>query len=110
MVLSAEVFSDAWVEELVEATGDRHGVPGVSGVVGLGHGKKPKIVLEFSDGKVLGPSDAEPEVIIPISKSQLEEWSDGGLKLTVAYMKGDVKPVGSTGALLAALEVLDNIY
>lgn len=109
MTLSAEVFTEDWVAELVEATSGRTGVPGVSGIVGLGHGKAPKVVIGISEGKVLGPSDAEPEVIIPISKAQVEEWTKGDLKLTVAYMKGDIKPVGSTGALLAALEVLDNI-
>ena len=107
MPLQAEPFSDEWIGELVEATADRDGVPGVSGVVGIGHGKTAKVVLEFSEGKVMGSSDSEPEVIVPITKAQLCEWAAGDLKLTVAYMKGDVKPVGSTGALLAALEVLD---
>lgn len=109
MALESEPYSDEWVSELVAATAERAGVPGVSGVVGLGTGKKPKVVLAFSDGRVVGPSDAEPEVIIPISGPQMEQWTHGELNLTVAYMKGDVKPVGSTGALLAALEVLDAI-
>lgn len=108
MALGGAPFSDEWVAELVTATAGRAGVPGVSGQVGLGHGKTAKIVLEISEGKVLGLTNAEPEVIIPISKVQLEEWSDGQLNLTVAYMKGDLKPTGSTGALLAALEVLDS--
>ncbi len=109
MALNSEAFSEEWVAELVEASAERVGVPGVSGIVGLGTGKKPKVVLQFSEGKVLGTSDAEPEVIIPIPDAQLDLWAQGELKLTVAYMKGDVKPVGSTGALLAALEVLDGI-
>lgn len=109
MVLAADPFSEEWVAELVTATVGRDGVPGVSGQVGLGHGKTAKIVVEISEGKVLGVTNAEPEVIIPISKAQLEEWSEGQLSLTVAYMKGDLKPTGSTGALLAALEVLDGV-
>ncbi len=109
MALNSEAFSEEWVAELVEASAERVGVPGVSGIVGLGTGKKPKVVLQFTEGKVSGLSDAEPEVVIPISAAQLEQWNQGDLKLTVAYMKGDVKPVGSTGALLAALEVLDGI-
>lgn len=109
MGLKSAPFSDEWVAELIEASAQRVGVPGVSGVVGLGTGKKPKVVLQFSEGKVLGLSDAEPEVIIPIPGAQMEAWASGELKLTVAYMKGDVKPVGSTGALLAALEVLDAV-
>ncbi len=108
MALVADPFSAEWVGELVEATAGRSGVPGVAGKVGIGHGKVPKVVLEMAEGKVLGATEEEHEVLIPISKAQLEQWSAGELNLTVAYMKGDIKPTGSTGALLAALEVLDS--
>lgn len=109
MALDAAAFSDEWVNQLVAVTADRAGVPGVSGVVGLGTEKSPQVVLQFQEGKVAGPSQAEPEVVIPITQLQLDAWTRGELSLSVAYMKGDVKPVGSSGALLAALEVLDSL-
>lgn len=105
----APAFSPEWVSALVAASAGRGGVPSVSGVVGLGTGKKSSVVLNITEGQVTGPIDSEPEVVIPISEAQIDAWNKGELSLSVAYMKGDLKPVGSTGALLAALEVLDNL-
>ena len=95
------------VARLVAATAARRRPSGLTGLVAFGIGSKP-VTLVFEDGQVLGATDAEPQAVLALTKKQFEAWATGELSLSVAYMQGDVKPVGSTGALLAALEVLDD--
>ena len=95
------------VQRLVEATEGRCDGAGLRGRVAFGIGSST-VTMEFIDGRVAGPSDAAPQVVISITGKQFDAWASGALSLTVAYMQGDVKPEGSTRALLAALEVLDS--
>ncbi len=104
----ADHFNDAFVESLVQATADRSEVAGSSGVVGLGIGKKVLATVEIVDGRVTGSTDADPAVTLVFKGAQVDAWLDGELNLTRAYMRGDFKPVGHTGPLMAALEVLDD--
>ncbi len=110
---SSEAFSDEWVAEMIAAHAERPAVPGLSGVVGLGVGKKVAVVVSITDGRITGSvdlsgagDDVEPGVTIPFSGAQVEAWQSGELDLSEAYMMGDLKPVGSTGALLAAFTAL----
>ncbi len=95
------------VQRLVDATDGRCDGAGLRGRVAFGVGSSP-VTMEFVDGRVVGPSDAAPQAVISITRKQFDAWASGALSLTVAYMQGDVKPEGSIGALLAALEVLDS--
>lgn len=95
------------VARLVSATAGRRHPSGLTGLVAFGIGSKP-VTLVFEGGQVLGATDAEPHAVLALTKKQFEAWGSGELSLSVAYMQGDVKPEGSTGALLAALEVLDD--
>lgn len=109
---TSEPFTPAFVDELVALTGDRAPIPGLSGDVGLGVGSKVdasnvSVVMSIVDGRVTGSTDAEPAVVVGLSKKQVPEWLDGSLVLSEAYMKGDLKPVGASGPLFAALELLD---
>ncbi len=101
-------FDAAFVDALVAATGDRRSVGGLSGVVELATGKTTSVVVEFDDGRCVGVSDREPGVRIQLTGAQIAAWLAGELHLGEAYMRGDVKPDGRTGDLLAALEVLDD--
>ena len=101
-------LSPEWVASLVEASSERTPVPGLDGVVELAIGKTTSATIEISDGVVLGSSDKTAEVQVPFTKKQLEAWATGDFAPSVAFMKGDLKPVGSTGPLLALLAVLDD--
>ena len=46
--------------------------------------------------------------MLPFTGQQYQEWLDGSLNLSAAYTKGDLRAVGPTGPLLAALEVFDD--
>ena len=109
---TAEPFTESFVDELVTLSAKRPPIPGLSGDVGLGIGSKVdaskvSVVIAIVDGRVTGPTDRSPEVIIGLSKKQVPEWLAGELVLAAAYMKGDLKPVGASGPLFAGLELLD---
>jgi hypothetical protein len=111
-VFSAPPFSDDWVAELVEASAGREPIGGLSGVVALGVGSKvdaanAEVTVAIDDGRLTGRSDETPEVVVGLSKKQLAAWRNGELLLAEAYMQGDLKPVGASGPLFAALELLD---
>jgi hypothetical protein len=95
------------VEQLRAATAERACASGLVGIVAFGVGSEPP-VMAFEQGRVVGPSALRPQATIKLTRKQFEAWSAGELSLSRAYMKGDLKPEGSTGALLAALEVLDD--
>ncbi len=99
--------SSALVASLVAATADRVSAGGLGGVVALSLGGVAAVV-DLADGRVVGPSSATPEVQLTLTGPQHEAWRAGTLSLAEAYMKGDLKPEGSTRALAAALEVLDD--
>lgn len=109
---TAEPFTEAFIDELVALSADRPTIPGLSGDVGLGIGSKVdaskvSVVMAIVDGRAVGTTDRTPEIVIGLSKKQVPEWLDGSLVLARAYMEGDLKPVGASGPLFAALELLD---
>ena len=109
---TAEPFTPAFVDELIALSSGREVIPGLSGDVGLGVGSKVdasnvSAVVSIVDGRATGTTDRDPDVVVGLSKKQVPEWLDGSLVLAEAYMKGDLKPVGASGALFAALELLD---
>ncbi len=109
---SAEPFTPDFVDELVAVSAEREPIPGMSGDVGLGVGSKVdaskvSVVMSIVDGRAIGTTDRAPDIVIGLAKKQVPEWLDGSLVLTEAYMKGDLKPVGASGPLFAALELLD---
>jgi len=109
---TAEPFTAEFVDELVALSVDRPPIPGLSGDVGLGVGSKVDaskvtVVLAIVDGRAVGMTDRTPEIVVGLSKKQVPEWLAGDLVLARAYMQGDLKPVGASGPLFAALEFLD---
>ena len=104
----ADEFSDEFVGKLVAATADRDAVPGSSGIVGLGIGKKVRATVEIIDGRVVGPTDEESVTQFLFTGKQVEAWLAGEFNLSQAYMRGDFKPVGHTGPMTAALEIFDD--
>ncbi len=114
-------LDQALLDRMIEASTDRAGSG--SGTVVLETGKKTKAVLEIEDGQLVGglageaaleaidgPGGAEGglTVTVPMTGRQLEEFLDGSSSLARAYMMGDVKPVGATGALLALVELFES--
>ncbi len=108
-----EALTEEWVEALVEAStaanddqiGDR------SGVIELTIGKKRRAVVAMVEGRVVGPSDAEGDdidVSIPLSDDQLRAYLSGDESIARAYIRGDVKPVGSTGPWLSFVELVES--
>lgn len=79
--------------------------------VTLDVGKQGVASLLIEDGAFSAVVDGDVEfdqaVKIPVSQRQLSELVDGSLALSTAYMKGDIKPEGSSRALMMAVEVFD---
>lgn len=101
------VLDDQWVTELVSASASVDGER--SATVAVTIGKKQQAVLSIEDGKVVGVGDADHiEVTVPVTSAQLASFIDGTESVAQAYMRGDLKPVGSTGALLAFVELFEN--
>lgn len=103
-----EPLSEAWVESLVEASDDRSS-PGLSGTVAVAIGKTKRAAFEITDGRVTGAGDDEPGVTIPVTAKQLAAILDGSESLAQAFMRGDVKPEGATGPLMAAVELFEDV-
>lgn len=104
-----EVLSQAWVAAVAEASADRSGV-GTAGVVAITIGKTRQAVLHIEDGRVQAPGEGvEAGVTIPLTARQLEAIVAGTESLAQSFMRGDVKPVGATGPLLAAIELFEDV-
>ena len=92
---------------LEDATRSRTGLPGRSVVALALDGEES--VVEIVDGRVsMADEEAEAAVTVPLTSRQLASFLAGDDSLARAYMRGDVKPVGSSGALLAVVEVLED--
>lgn len=103
------VLNDGWIARMVEASAELTDVTGHSGVVAVTIGKHQQAVLEIVDGRVVGAGDADgAAVTVPVTTDQLDGYTTGALSMATDYMRGDVKPVGSTGAFLALLELFEN--
>ena len=106
-----EALSEEWVAAAIDASDHRIGS---SGVVAIAIGKTKKAVLEIVDGRVaagrsLGSEDPDDVgVTIPLTGKQLDALVSGEESLAQAFMRGDVKPVGATGPLLAAVELFED--
>ena len=109
----AEPLSDAWILDLVAASaeaaddqvGDR------SGVIAFAIGKSRRAVVSMVDGRIVGPieaAEAEIDVSIPVTEEQLVDYLSGSESMAQAYIRGDIKPVGSTGPLLALIELVES--
>jgi hypothetical protein len=80
-----------------------------STVVALTVGKSKRAVLRFEDGRIVGSADDDDvEVTIPFTAQQLEAMMAGRESMAQAYIRGDLKPEGSTGAFLAAVELFES--
>ncbi|MEZ5377738.1 MAG: SCP2 sterol-binding domain-containing protein [Acidimicrobiales bacterium] len=105
-------FDRDFADALVAATADRADAAGLSGIVELALGKTSSLVLELVDGRVVGVAEGiepgEANVRIPFTGAQRAAWLAGEFDLTKAYMRGDLKPEGRSGDLIAALQLLDD--
>lgn len=108
-----EALTEEWVEALVAASaaapddrvGDR------SGAIELTIGKKRRAVVSMVEGRVVGSSDAEGDdidVSIPFTDDQLRAYLSGEKSIAQDYIRGDVKPVGSTGPWLSFIELVES--
>ncbi len=105
-------FDADFADALVAATADRADADGLNAFVELAIGKTKSVVLELVDGRVIGLAKGiepgEAKVRIPFTGAQRAAWLAGELDLAQAYMRGDLKPEGSSGDLIATLELLND--
>ncbi len=105
-------FDAEFAEALVAATADRADAAGLNAVVELAVGKTKSVVVELVNGRVLGIAEGvEPggaNVRFQFTDTQRAAWLAGELNLTEAYMRGDFKPEGRSGDLIATLQLLDD--
>jgi hypothetical protein len=65
--------------------------------------------MEIVDGRVLRTvAAAEAAVAVPLTGAQLRAIVDGSLSLAQGFMRGDIKPEGATGPLLALIELFED--
>jgi hypothetical protein len=101
-------LDQGWVERLVAGTTGVPARPGLDATVALTAGTAGRVVFEVRDGRVVGPSPGPADIEIPVTEEQLAGLEAGEVSLATAYMRGDIKPVGPSGALLVAVEVLED--
>jgi len=108
-----EPLSADWIAALAEASagagddqiGDR------SGLVEFKLGKKERAVVAFESGRFRGPDfdDGEVELSLPFANAdELSGYLSGRDSMLRAYIRGDFKPVGSTGVLLSVIELIES--
>ena len=96
----------SWLASAITASSDRPGT-GLHGTAQLLIGKSELITVRVENGRVVGEAPGTPECQIPLSQKQADALADGRLKLSLEYMRGDLKPTGSTAAILAVIDALD---
>ncbi len=108
-----DLSPDAFVASAVAASAGRSSVP-ASGLVTLAVNGST-IGLEIRNGRVIGPAPAsadtaspEPSVTVPVSAATLQAMAEGSQSMAQAFMRGDLKPEGSTRALLALIELFED--
>lgn len=101
-------LSDEWVAALVEASAERHG-RGDGETVALTIGKTKAAGFTITNGRVAGPVDPDDAAVsVPVTGAQLTALVAGETSLAQDFMRGDVKPVGATGPLLALVELFED--
>lgn len=108
-----DALTEDWVEALVvaSAAASEDQVGERSGIIELTIGKNRRAVVAMVEGRVVGPSDAEGDEIdvsIPFADDQLQAYLSGDESIAQAYIRGDVKPVGSTGPWLSFVELVES--
>jgi hypothetical protein len=110
MMTTVKPLSPEWVDELVAASNEAESVHAIDAVVEFTRGKTVSVPVEVRAGRVIGPAgdDAEPSLTVPLTTTQIEAFVSGAESMSRAYTRGDFKPVGSTGTLLALLALFDD--
>lgn len=104
-----ELLSDEWVDSLVAASADLPVTTARPATVALTIGKSRRAVLALESGRIVGPgSDDDVAVTVPVTEDQLNDLLSGRESLAKAYIRGDVKPDGSTGAFLSLVELFES--
>ena len=98
---------DSWVARLIAGRASAPPRTGLDARVAVVV-EDERSVLRIDDGRICVDDGAEVEVEVPLSAAQALAVAAGELSLAVAYMRGDVKPVGSSGALAVFLEVVED--
>lgn len=115
--MAAADLDDAWIEAVALASQSAEVALPASGVAVFTIGKTKRAALQIADGRVTGPAAEAAEdgpaadvgtVSIPVTAAQLASFCDGTESMSKAFMRGDLKPVGSTGALLPVLALFDD--
>lgn len=104
-------LSEDWVASVIDATqrAPTSSLSDRSAVVALTVGKSNRAVLQFEHGRVVGLGDDDDvEVTIPFTAEQLDAMASGRESMAQAYIRGDLKPEGSTGAFLAVVELFES--
>lgn len=112
-----ELFTDGWAETTADRLAALDPGPGGSGVVEwvVSGGEPDRIWVrwDIADGRITGLSvaeapgpDDEVEVTVPLSRVHAEGVLTGEIDPAQAYMRGDLKPEGSSRAWFALLSAL----
>jgi hypothetical protein len=109
----SDIFSAAWCQRVNDRLVELPLGPGGSGVVGLvitgGEPERTVATWVVDDGRLVSISvDGGPdvEVTVPVSRVHAEAMVSGGLDPAAAYMRGDLKPEGSSRAWFSWLSAL----
>ena len=108
-----ELLSDDWFSRVSSALGDLEPGPGGSGLVEVvvsgGDMGRIRTHWVIEAGRLVSvhrADETEPDVVIPQSSAAFAELVAGTADPAVSFMRGDLKPDGSSGALLAFLSAM----
>ncbi len=111
----AAFLSKEWLDLYRSAHVDLPERPGVSGTLQIVVAGTPDGDVSYTqrieDGRVIEATlaaDGEPDVVLTHGHADAVAIARGELSLPVGFMQGRVKMVGSTGALMALLPVLQS--
>ena len=119
---TGDLLTESWVDRAISSSAALAEPGPRSAAVAMTIGKTRRAELDIVDGRVVAGrvfgdgagggagsiDDASVGVTVPVTEDQLAAFADGSQSLARAYMEGDVKPVGSTGALLALVELFED--
>jgi len=102
-------MDDTWITAMVEASNERAN-PGLGdATVAFTIGKTKQLTFVVAGGQVVSGAPLEQaQVKVPFKKAQLEAVVQGEQSLAQEFIRGDIKPEGSTGAFASAVELFED--
>jgi len=105
-------MDESWIQQMAHASAGRPDPAIGGGIVTLAVGKTKSVTFVIDGGQVrsVGHDDSEllPSVRVPLKGAQVDSLLSGSQSLAQSFIRGDIKPVGATGALVGLVELFED--